>query len=390
MAGAALFLPIFFLLSGGAHVLFAHWLVRSFPKLRPRARLVYAVVVVLGILPGVRALTRLTHSDLPREIFAAGLVEVVAVVLGAVPLLVLRAILRAKQSKPEASQASQSSSPPKIDRREALERAGGLAAYGTTATVLGWGIVRGRHAFELEEIAVKIPGLPRVLDGYTIVQISDIHTGPFVQERELDEGLELVKRARGDLVVVTGDLVDLDPRWCPLIAGRLAKLGARDGVVAITGNHDHYAGADGIASVVRKAGIDMFINQGRVIRPDDGGGFGLLGVDDLWAREKGGEGPDLERSIAAVPKDVPRILLAHQPQFFKESAGQVALQLSGHTHGGQINPGFRPADLFFDYVAGRYERQGSTLYVNRGFGVAGPPSRVGAAPEVTKIVLVSA
>ena len=91
-----------------------------------------------------------------------------------------------------------------------------------------------------------------------------------------------------------------------------------------------------------------------------------------------------------VPAEVPRILLSHQPTTVDYWAGKVALQLSGHTHGGQINPGFRPADLLMRYVSGRYERSGTTLYVNRGFGVVGPPARVGAPPEVTKIVLVSA
>jgi hypothetical protein len=91
-----------------------------------------------------------------------------------------------------------------------------------------------------------------------------------------------------------------------------------------------------------------------------------------------------------VPEDAPRILLSHQPSTVELWPGRVALQLSGHTHGGQINPGFRPADLLFRYVAGPYEVSGTTLYVNRGFGTAGPPSRVGAPPEVTKVVLVSA
>jgi predicted MPP superfamily phosphohydrolase len=82
--------------------------------------------------------------------------------------------------------------------------------------------------------------------------------------------------------------------------------------------------------------------------------------------------------------------LSHQPRYVDIVAGRVALQLSGHTHGGQINPGFRPVDLISRYVSGRYERFGTTLWVNRGFGVAGPPVRLGASPEVTKIVLVAA
>ncbi|MEO6421079.1 MAG: metallophosphoesterase, partial [Polyangiaceae bacterium] len=233
-------------------------------------------------------------------------------------------------------------------------------------------------------------GLPRALDGYTIAQISDIHVGLFVGERELREGLSRLAEIKPDLVVATGDLVDIDPSFAPLMARALGALRARDGVAAILGNHDYYTGASKILAALRAVGVNALVNTGVHLRKDDGGGFALLGVDDLSARRSGGPGPSLTKAIAMVPPDAPRILLAHQPRYFLESQGSVALQLSGHTHGGQINPGFRPADLFMEFVAGRYEGDGSTLWVNRGFGVAGPPSRLGAPPEVTKIVLVAA
>jgi predicted MPP superfamily phosphohydrolase len=130
-----------------------------------------------------------------------------------------------------------------------------------------------------------------------------------------------------------------------------------------------------------------------------GAGFALLGVDDVYARREGG-GPDLSRAVRALPRlagrvapaiDLPRLLLCHNPSFFAESAGQVALQISGHTHGGQVNLGIRPAEYLLPggWVAGRYDRHGSALYVNRGFGTVGPPARIGARPEVTRIVLSS-
>ena len=177
------------------------------------------------------------------------------------------------------------------------------------------------------------------------------------------------------------------------LAVRLADLDVRDGVAAILGNHDHYAGPADVVDGLQRSGVRVLSNTSVRVRSNDGGGFLLVGLDDLAGRarpQKGFTGPDLARALAGHPPEVPRILLAHQPNFFKESAGRVALQLSGHTHGGQINPGFRPADLLMTFVSGRYERNSSTLWVNRGFGVAGPPSRVGAPPEVTKIVLVSA
>ena len=103
----------------------------------------------------------------------------------------------------------------------------------------------------------------------------------------------------------------------------------------------------------------------------------------------GGRGPDLAGTLAAAPKDGPRILLAHQPQQFDEAAGSVALQLSGHTHGFQFDFAATVGRIARKYVSGRYEKSGSVLWVNRGFGVTGPPSRVGVRPEVTKIVLVA-
>jgi predicted MPP superfamily phosphohydrolase len=109
-------------------------------------------------------------------------------------------------------------------------------------------------------------------------------------------------------------------------------------------------------------------------------------VDDLWAHRYGGEGPQLDRALSGVPASLPRILLSHQPETFERFAGTVALQLSGHTHGGQI----APAGAILRYRAGRYEQRGSTLYVNRGFGVAGPPVRLGVPPEITRFVLVAA
>jgi predicted MPP superfamily phosphohydrolase len=277
-----------------------------------------------------------------------------------------------------------------MDRRRTIERLGGAAVYGVTGTMLGWGMIRGRHAFELSEVPLVVPGLPRALDGYVIAQISDLHVGAFVGERELDEGFALVRAARPDLVVVTGDIVDFDPVFAPRVARKLADLPARDGVTAITGNHDYYAGADDVLGALRAAGVNVLRNDGRLVRPADGGGFALLGVDDVTSFGHGGDGARLDRALAAVPSDRPRILLSHQPITVDLFAGQVAVQLSGHTHGGQINPGFSPLGLMMKYVAGAYRVRGTTLYVNRGFGTVGAPSRVGAPPEVTRFVLVAA
>ena len=350
-------------------------------------------MIATGVLilapPIARLFARTDAGAVTSSLLAIGMIEVMIVLVAAIPIFLLGAAASVVPPAPPNAEA-EANGEPTVGRREVIERVGGLAVLGVSGAALGWGMARGRHAFEIEEVVVKIVGLPRALDGYTIAQISDIHVGLFVGERELREGLSRLAEIKPDLVVATGDLVDVDPHFAPLMAHALASLKARDGVAAILGNHDYYTGAAKVLAALRAAGVNTLLNSGVHLRKGDGGGFALLGVDDLSAERSGGPGPSLEAAIAMVPPDAPRILLAHQPRFFREAKGRVALQLSGHTHGGQINPGFRPADFFMEFVAGRYEAAGSTLWVNRGFGVAGPPSRVGAPPEVTKIILVSA
>jgi predicted MPP superfamily phosphohydrolase len=276
-----------------------------------------------------------------------------------------------------------------MNRRQIAEAAAGTAVFAASGSMIGWGMIRGRHAFGLTETPVRVAGLPRVLDGYVITQVSDLHAGAFVGERELDEGFELVKKTRPDLIVVTGDLVDTDFGAARAVAAKLRTTTPRDGWVACLGNHDYYAGAWRVTSILRAAGIDVLVNQARRLRERDGGGFALLGVDDRSAPRYGGAGPRLDRALANVSPDVARVLLSHQPTTVDQWPGQVALQLSGHTHGGQINPGSRTVNVFFKYLAGPYAVGGTTLYVNRGFGTVGPPTRVGAPPEVSRLVLVA-
>lgn len=257
-----------------------------------------------------------------------------------------------------------------------------------------YGSIFGRSDFAIEEVSFKIPGLSKRIDGYTLVQISDIHFGLFVGEREIRQAEDLVRTARPDRLVLTGDLIDSQARYADVLGQFIRRMSplTRDGVVVIPGNHDWYAGVDEIMEAAQAAGAKVLRNDGFVIG-DKKDGFSMLGVEDVWARRSNpAHGPDLDKAISQVPADLPRVLLCHNPVFFPEAAGKVALQLSGHTHGGQVNLGpIRPGDMVlpYGYVRGRYERNGSNLYVNRGFGTAGPPARIGSPPEITRIVLAS-
>ena len=207
----------------------------------------------------------------------------------------------------------------------------------------------------------------------------------------LDEGFERVRQAKADLLVVTGDVVDNDATFAPLFARKLAAYAPRDGIFACLGDHDYYAGARKVMDVLRAAGIRTLVNDGLLIRPGDGGGFALLGVDDQWSSRYHGPGARLDVALAKVPDAAPRILLL-APATDRRLLGQrVALQLSGHTHGGRSTRWAcaRPT-CSSDYVSGRYQVGQTTLYVNRGFGTVGPPARANAPPEITRIVLVAA
>ncbi len=401
------FVLLFVLASGAAHYFFYRWLRRAFPRLSARAA--GAITLLMWLLPvSGRLIARRIGGGAATSYFALGMLELVLMIVS-LPLfggldLLARIRTRRRSTKklvatlveaiepavPSPEVAASLPAPP-LGRREVIERAAGVTFLAGAGSMLGWGMVVGRHDFRVEEVPVRIPGLPRALDGYTLAQISDLHIGSFVGDRDLDRGFELVRGLKADVLLLTGDLVDQDAGYTAQLVSKLARLPVpRDGMVGILGNHDYYAGADQVAAAMRAAGVRMLVNQGMRLRPDDGGGFALLGIDDLWGERSGGPGPRLDLAMREVPPDLPRILLSHQPTFFYQSAPHVALQLSGHTHGGQVNPGVRVADLIMPFVSGRYERSGSTLWVNRGFGVSGPPSRVFAPPEVTKVVLVAA
>jgi uncharacterized protein len=368
-----------------AHFVFAKWLRAAFPSLPPR--LLFSAAGALALCsPLARLFSKLSRSDLAGQLFMVSMFELSVVLFALLPLVVARGILA--RLKP-AKLASDPAATADASRRVFLERSVGAVAYGSAAGVIGWGMVRGRHAYQIDELVVRVQGLPKALEGYTIAQISDIHVGTLIGERDLREGFELITRVKPDALVLTGDLVDSDASYCSLLLQELGRLTIRDGIYGILGNHDHFANAEDVRKAMNAGGVRMLVNQHHVLRKSEGG-IALVGLDDLVGRRYGGQGYRLDRALKDLEPSIPRIILSHQPTSIEWLWGGAALQLSGHTHGGQINPGFSPIKLTTRYVAGRYEVGNTSLYVNRGFGVVGPPARIGAPPEITKIVLIGA
>ncbi|MDI1450329.1 metallophosphoesterase [Polyangium sp. 6x1] len=368
--------------------------------LRPLGEVAFTLLLALLISTGLLLLVDLAKlGALPFSWLASRVKPAAAPEPEPEPVLALAAAPAAPAPEPAPAPANAEPAPEKgpalPTRRVFLGQAvtGSALLVGSGSSF--YGAVFGRHDYVIEEVPVRIPGLSKRLDGYTLVQLSDIHFGTFVGDAEMRAAEELVRKARPDRIVLTGDLLDNDANYAEMLGRFVRNVAplARDGVVAIPGNHDWYAGIEEVVGALKAAGARVLRNDGFVIG-DEKDGLALLGVEDVWARRLApGNGPNLEAALARVPKDLPRVLLCHNPVFFPDAAGQVALQLSGHTHGGQVNLGaLQPGKLVlpYGYVAGLYERNGSRLWVNRGFGTAGPPARVGAPPEVTRVVLVSA
>jgi hypothetical protein len=240
----------------------------------------------------------------------------------------------------------------------------------------------------VRRVEIGLARWPRELDGFRIAQISDIHIGPILGRAFAEDLVRRVNALAPDLVAITGDLVDGDAR---LLAGEVAPfagLRARHGAYFVTGNHDHYSGARAWSAVVSGLGIRVLRNERVEIR-SGGAVFDLLGVDDHRGDVVGGDGgEDLGRALAGRDPARAAILLAHDPSTFRRASELgIDLQLSGHTHGGQIWPFEWLVRLVVPFVAGLYRRGGAILYVSRGTGFWGPPMRLRAPAEIGEIVL---
>ena len=262
------------------------------------------------------------------------------------------------------------------------------------------------------EQAIPVSHLPRALDGLTITQISDLHAGAYIRERELARVVEEVNRLRSNLVVVTGDILDSSLEMLPVAQAALERLRSELGVYGILGNHDYYSdrrrpGYPGCLRIIEgmeRVGVKMLRNSRAEVRVG-GERLVLVGVD--WTgRPRGNPNiynsaatrSGLKAALAGEDSGAPRLLLAHHPHVFFEAPDfGMALTLAGHTHGGgQIviaeNNG-QPVALgsaIFRYVSGLYREGDHFLYVNRGIGFVGVPIRIHCPPEISRFRLVKA
>ncbi|MFD7676547.1 metallophosphoesterase [Streptomyces anulatus] len=260
---------------------------------------------------------------------------------------------------------------------------GGAAAAAGLATV-GYGTYGVLRGPSVRRITVPLAKLPRAAHGFRIAVVSDIHIGPILGRAHTRRIVDTINATSPDLVAVVGDLVDGSVADLGSAAEPLSALRARHGSFFVTGNHEYFSGAGQWVDHVRELGLHPLENARVEIE-----GFDLAGVNDI-AGETEGQGPDFGRALGDRDRGRAAVLLAHQPVVIHDAVEHgVDLQLSGHTHGGQLWPGNFLAELANPTVAG-LERYGDTqLFVSRGAGAWGPPVRVGAPSDITVVELAS-
>ncbi len=269
--------------------------------------------------------------------------------------------------------------------RVALLRTAAAVAAVVLAAV-AW--VGGQLEPRVIRLTVTAPGLAPAADGVTLLQVSDLHLGTFGDQRRIATVLALVDRLRPDLVAITGDLVDGDVAAVEPLIPALCQIRAPRGVVAVLGNHEHYAGAAASTRLLTAAGFRVLVDDAVEVAP----GLAVVGVDDdRGASQTGSSRRDLAAALSSVPAGAFVVLLQHSPEGEREAAAAgVGLMLSGHTHGGQVWPFHLLVRRAYPFMAGVREVAGMTQVVSRGAGLWGPPMRLFAPADVVLVTFAAA
>ena len=295
-----------------------------------------------------------------------------------------------------------------VGRRKFISQiALGLAAIPFVSFI--YGIVQGKYNYKVLKYQLTFKDLPAAFDGFTITQISDIHSGSFTNKEKIKYGVDLINQQKSDIMLFTGDIVnnkaDEMDNWMDVFD----KLEAKEGKYSILGNHDYgdYMDWDNtqdkkdnfqkVKDIHQKIGFDLLLDEHRYLEKD-GQKIALLGVEN-WGKGFNQAG-DLKRAAAGVHQEDFKILMSHDPSHWEEKVKKDSfnyqLTLSGHTHGLQMGieiPGWfkwSPSKYVYKQWAGLYEEAGRFINVNRGFGYHAFPGRVGIWPEITVIELKKA
>jgi uncharacterized protein len=261
-----------------------------------------------------------------------------------------------------------------------------FAAASLTIASASIGLVQCYVPIRTNRIEVPIAGLPDGLEGFRIVQISDLHLGPLLSVARVERIVAQANDLSPDLIAVTGDLADGDVEQERPCLTALGKLQALHGVRFITGNHEYYSGVRPWLQAVRDLGWKTLLNEHEILGHRNAE-LAVIGLPDPAGKAMG-EGPDLARAMAGIPPGTMKLLLYHQPLGAEKAArAGIQVQLSGHTHGGQYFPWSPIVRMLFDHPVGLHRQGSMWIYTSPGTGFWGPPNRFLVPPEITLITL---
>lgn len=301
------------------------------------------------------------------------------------------AVLTRDPPEPAEPDPTSGDGPALVSRRLLLARSGAVLAGVATAGLAGHGVLTALGTPRITPVTVPLARLPAGLDGLRIAVVSDIHLGALRGRAHTERLVRMINEQRTDLVAIVGDLVDGTVEELGEAAAPLRDLVSTHGSFFVTGNHEYYSGAAPWIKELARIGVNPLVNERVELRAagDPSAVLDLAGVNDLSAEPDAK--PDFDRALGGRDDARPVVLLAHQPVQVDQAAKRgVDLQLSGHTHGGQIFP-FHLLVRLEQPVLGGLHRVGDTqLFVTNGAGFAGPPLRVGAPPEIAVVQLTTA
>jgi predicted MPP superfamily phosphohydrolase len=383
----ALFFSVMLTLVGAVHYYLWARLVRDTVLPLPWQRALTAGIAAMYVLVPLSFFLR--RSGVP---FAVPIIWAASVWLGLL-LLFLVVLVAGDLARGALALGAKLASAPPADpeRRLALARLFGLFVVGLTSALAAVAVRSGLSRVALREVNVRLRRLPKKLDGLTIVQLTDVHVGQTIGRAFIEDIVARTNALEPDVIAITGDLVDGSVEELREAVAPLARLKARYGVYFVTGNHEYYSGAPEWCEEVGRLGIRVLRNE-RVSIGDAAESFDLAGIDDAHAHQfGGGHGADLARAVEGRDTGRELVLLAHQPRAVFEAVEHgVGLQLSGHTHGGQIWPWNYAVRLQQPVVAGLARFGETQVYVSSGTGYWGPPMRLGAPAEITRVTLRTA
>jgi len=367
-------ISLFFIAFLGVFILLNMYISKRLIKkldINERTKLYLRIFLVINFFGIIGYMLGRYYTDMPNWLYF-----LFSLPIGILFLLFCTAIIY------DISRVLLSKSPISDSRRTFFKKSLDISSFVVASSLSARAIYEAKNV-KLEKVEVTLKDLKQE---YKIVQLSDIHIGGLIDTAFIKNMVSRVNALGPDIVVITGDLVDIDISKAEAPLGELEALKSTYGTYFIVGNHEYFHGIEKIMNKLKSLGIRVLENE-NVYIGEDGKGFNLAGVYDVIGYRVNHHLPDLHKALQNQ-KDAPTILLAHQPRYIEEVGLGVDLVLSGHTHGGQLYPFKFLVKLAQPYISGLHQHTKELqIYVNKGTGFWGPPMRLGATSEITEITL---